>query len=249
MLWTRERVERGVLPYGTVVYAIGDVHGRADLLKTLVQAIRDDAVDSLVHRAVAVFMGDYVDRGPESRRVLDILSGDVLPGFEVRCLKGNHDVEMLGFLEDPDRGPGWVRHGGGETLASYGVKLPASLAPCMEWMDTRAAFDRALPAGHRRFLESLELLAVYGGYIFVHAGLMPGVSLNEQSEDDLLTIREPFLNDRKKFPWIVVHGHTPSRAPIHDTRRIGVDTGAFHTGVLTAVRLEGSAVDFIQVRN
>ena len=235
---------------GRLVYAIGDVHGRYDVLEPL---LRDIAADVLAtrpaERPLLVFLGDYVDRGPESRQVVDCILGLAADGaFEVAPLKGNHEEALLQFLDDPAFAATWMEHGGGSTLASYGVQPAATRTDVTAWGEVRDAFDETLPDRHRRFYQTLELIRVVGDYAFVHAGVRPGVAIEEQSERDLLWIRYEFLNDRGPFGKVVVHGHTPTEEPQMLPHRLGLDTGAYATGVLTAVRLYGEEQRLIQAR-
>lgn len=234
---------------GRIVYAVGDVHGRQDLLELLLARIVQDArAAGAAGTAQLIFLGDYIDRGPDSRGVLDLLCALRVAGG-ICFLKGNHEAAMLGFLEDPLRGPLWCMHGGRETFASYGLRAPSPDAPAAEWEWAQQELSGRLPAAHREFLESLPLRIHVGDYAFVHAGLRPGRALNEQSDEDLLWIRDDFLQDTRKFSKIIVHGHTPSLEPVWDGRRIGVDTGAYLSGVLTAARIQDDEVRFLAVRN
>ena len=226
---------------GRLIYAIGDIHGRADLLDLLLGQIRADSRDGPA--PVLVFLGDYIDRGLESRSVIDrllALQGEL--GAEVRFLKGNHEGAMLEFLRQSGSGQAWLAFGGAETLYSYGVRVPNPGASGDELRRASEALQAALPRAHLSFLKELELFVRYGNYVFVHAGLRPGRSLEAQVEEDLLTIREPFMRSRRKWPFIVVHGHTPELNVHIDARRIGLDTGAYATGRLSAVRLDGENV-------
>lgn len=233
------------IPDGVVLYAIGDVHGRADLLAPLLDAVLADAARA--EHAIVVGLGDYVDRGPDSRGVVELmLDAARQPSITVRGLRGNHDQALVDFLADAEAGPSWVRHGGGDTLASYGVPPPADLDDMRAWRDTREAFAAALPAAHARFFEDLSLSYVCGDYLFVHAGVRPGVALSAQTARDLLWIREPFLTGARPLEKLVVHGHTPAPRVHSDHRRIGLDTGAHVSGVLSACRLEGAARSFLQ---
>ena len=234
------------VPDGEVVYAIGDIHGRTDLLSALLALIERDAARGDPSKKTLVFLGDYVDRGPDSRGVIEMLSAGPLGGFDAHYLKGNHEQFLLDFLNDPDCLHAWCRNGGKPTLTSYGVdidRLERIGAPPEAW---REAFAAALPPAHLRFLESLELTCVIGDYVFVHAGLRPGVPLAEQVADDLLWIRHEFLDAEEPFGKIVVHGHTPERKPVVRTNRIGIDTGAVFSGCLTALRLANGTRDFLQ---
>lgn len=228
---------------------MGDVHGRLDLLDPLLERIRLDAADlEPANRPVLVFVGDYVDRGAASRgvieRVIELEAGD---GFEVRALKGNHEEALLAFLADPAFGPTWIEHGGAQTLSSYGVTPPILRMDGEAWDKARDALAEAMPPAHLAFLRRLELTAVIGDFLFVHAGVRPGVPLEAQREPDLLWIRQDFLNASGPFGKIVVHGHTPAEAAFLGEHRIGIDTGAYATGVLTAVRLEDDDRRLIQV--
>lgn len=233
---------------GRVVYAVGDVHGCYDLLKGLLEALVWDAA-SLDKRvgALLVFCGDYVDRGSRSRDVLDtVVWLSRQRSVESLFLKGNHEAMLLGFLDRPEQHVAWLRKDGLPTLRSYGVSIDAANADASHLRDALA--DR-MPAAHLRFLERLPTLFTCGGYAFVHAGLRPGVPLARQSKDDCLWIRDAFLDSDHRFEKVVVHGHSwdTDQPQLRDTR-IGVDTGAYATGVLTAVRLDGATVRFLQAR-
>lgn len=226
-------------PDGCTIWAIGDVHGRLDLLRPLVSEIQQDAARQS-GRVVAVFLGDYVDRGPESRGVIEFLTHLGAGGpVEWRFLLGNHEKTMLDFITDPSVGPQWCEFGGDATLASYGLKLPTLKHKTEAWTRLAADLDHKLTKVERAFLEGLELSISFGGYFFSHAGARPGLPLDRQSERDLLWIRNSFLESPTGFDRVVVHGHTPSREVHIDDRRIGVDTKAYASGVLSAVRLQG----------
>jgi serine/threonine protein phosphatase 1 len=232
---------------GALIYAVGDVHGRRDVLDILLAKIRADAALAGEPRPVLIFIGDYVDRGPDTRGVVEtVLALARETAFEVRPLRGNHEAQLLAFLEDPRAGPAWLEFGGGATLASYGVTPPAGRTDETGWEDTRRALAAALPDTHLAFFKQLEVAIVCGDYLFVHAGVRPGVPLNEQSEHDLLWIRDEFLSASRPFEKVVVHGHTPEAAPYLGRNRIGIDTGAYATATLTCVRLCGVDRAFIQ---
>lgn len=233
------------VPDDTRVYAVGDIHGRLDLLKKLVARIDEDAASAPESRIVIIFLGDYVDRGFQSKDVIDYLLGDTLSRYETYFLKGNHEAAFETFLSDPNFGPQWARFGGAETLMSYGIQPPRAKTVESEWEAVCEELNQTLPMEHRAFLTRLSLYATLGDYVFVHAGLKPGMPLDEQTERDLLWIREDFLKDGEAFDHVVVHGHTPIAEPHHDFRRIGIDTGAYLTGKLTAVRLIGTSVSFL----
>ena len=234
-------------PPGQRVYAVGDIHGRLDLLDRLLKALRDDnaAAAPCDHPPALVFLGDYIDRGLQSAAVIDRLLNEDWAPFQPRFLKGNHEAALLRFLESPDTGPGWMAFGGAETLHAYGLAAPALPADRTTWEAAAAALSAALPPEHLRFFKALEPCVRYGDYVFVHAGLRPGRALDSQTELDMLTIRDPFLNTRHAFPFTVVHGHTPVDAAEAKHGRIALDTGAYVTGRLSAVRLEREETSFL----
>jgi serine/threonine protein phosphatase 1 len=225
------------------IYAIGDIHGRLDLLERALAAIRGD-VDARGPAALTVTVGDYVDRGPDSRGVLDRLVADPFPTPYV-ALKGNHEDMLEAFLADAAAGPQWLDNGGLQTLRSYGVALDGF--GHAEFAQAREALRAALPAAHLEFLRGLRLSLSRGGFFFCHAGVRPGVPLHLQDAEDLLWIREPFLLSGADFGAIVVHGHTPVEEPELRKNRIGIDTGAFFSGRLTCVALGEGSPRFLRV--
>jgi serine/threonine protein phosphatase 1 len=233
-----------------LVYAVGDVHGRYDVLIPLLHDIAQDAlVTRPEQRPLLVFLGDYVDRGPESRQVVDLVLKLQADGaFEIAALKGNHEEALLQFLAEPAFAMTWMEHGGGATLTSYGVEPCLMRTDAGGWEMVRDIFVGVLPQAHRRFYEQLELVRIVGDYAFVHAGVRPGVGLDVQAAHDLLWIRYEFLNDRGPHDKVIVHGHTPAEEPQMLKHRLGLDTGAYATGVLTAVRLYGIEQRVIQAR-
>ena len=233
---------------GRLVYAVGDVHGHTDALRPLIRLLREDAARSApVERPLLVFLGDYVDRGPDSRGAIDmILAVEAEGPFEVVCLKGNHEDALLRVLSDAHFGPNWIENWGEATLRSYGVAVPAWGRAADETPRVQAELYDALPPGHRRFLARCVISLTVGDYLFVHAGVRPGVPLDAQEERDLMWIRYAFLESDEDFGKVVVHGHTPSQTPELKPNRIGIDTGVYMTGVLTAVRLEGTDQRFVQ---
>ena len=222
---------------GVRIYAIGDVHGRADLLAAVLARIDDDLDRRPVHRSIEVFVGDYIDRGPASREVLDILLARAR-SRETVFLKGNHETYVDDFLHDPAMLADWRSFGGFETLMSYGI-VPSLNPNPEEQIELAARFERVLPMAHRQWLGGLQTSFMCGDYFFVHAGVRPGVPLEDQCDSDLLLIREDFLECTDDFSKVVIHGHTP--VPQLDVRanRINIDTGAYATGRLTCLILEG----------
>lgn len=237
-------VKNAAVPDGARVYAIGDIHGRADMLDELLSLIEADAGPSGEPRLV--FLGDYVDRGPDSKGVLDRLCAIDKSETDAVFLKGNHEEIMLDFLAEPEDLPHWLDWGGEETLESYGVDPVGQSAAALA-----EAMNAALPTDHRKFLKNLVLTHIERDYLFVHAGLRPGAPLEEQSETDLLWIRKRFHNapPEDRPDYVVVHGHTPTDKPVDAGWRIGVDTGACYGGLLTAVALEGTKRRFISVKD
>lgn len=228
---------------GQRIYAVGDIHGRLDLLTAMIARIRADLAARPHPRPLIVFLGDYVDRGPDSRGVIETLLGLRQGEIPTAFLLGNHDRYVISYLEEPDWYDltyHWLADnlGGAQTLASYGVAGASAAHPAA----TRDPFAAAFPASHRAFLDSAALWLRHGAYVFAHAGIRPGVPLAEQDPEDLVWIREPFLASAEDFGFKVVHGHTIAKAVEHHPNRIAVDTGAFRTGVLSCVVLEDAEV-------
>lgn len=231
---------------GTRVYAVGDVHGSAEPLARMLSMLRFDAAQSgPLRRRVAVFLGDYVDRGLESRQVIDLLLANPLPGFETVFLKGNHEAWLLAFLDDAAVGREWLAAGGKATLLSYRVAASPPRRTPEHLERLRRALAAAIPDTHRAFLNGLATRHIEDGYAFVHGGIRPGTALSEQREEDLLWSHEEFLNDRRDHGKVIVHGHTITPAPDESHNRIGIDTGAYATGRLTSLVLEGTSRRFL----
>ncbi len=259
------------LPAGLLIYAIGDIHGRADLLRDITAQVQSQATTQTnfqlspqsasqlapesrsprdspapTLRNLLIYLGDYVDRGPDSKAVIDFLLAGPPPGFEAIYLKGNHEEALLHFLEEPSFGEEWRHYGGLETLQSYGVKNVTSRIAGEGFERARDEFEELLPASHRTFLEGLEISATFGDYFFAHAGVRPGVSLDDQIEQDLLWIREDFVKWTGRFGKVVVHGHTITAEPELLPNRIGIDTGAYLSNTLSCVVLEGDTRTVLQ---
>jgi serine/threonine protein phosphatase 1 len=232
------------LPDGLRVYAVGDIHGRLDCLLLMESAIRRDLIARPPEgEAIVIFLGDYVDRGPDSKGVVNVLLRRRFAGLSVRFLMGNHEDAMLRFLDDPRIGASWFAYGGLATLASYGVES-SRLGTKGASEELSIALTEKLPLEHRDFLAGLELFIELGGYLFVHAGIRPGKPLEAQRRDDLLGIREPFLS-AKDLPWRVVHGHTVVDRPVLGPSRVALDTGAYATGTLTCAVIEGAEIEIL----
>jgi serine/threonine protein phosphatase 1 len=232
------------LPPGERVYAVGDIHGRVDLASRMQELIRGHAARAPHASVTVVWLGDYVDRGPSSREVIDLLIGFAASEDRSVFLMGNHEEALLRFLVDARDGLQWFRLGGLETLASYGVDVE-TLHFGLDLDDIRSAFLAALPDAHREFFLALELSRSIGDFFFCHAGVRPGVALGAQAPHDLIWIREEFLNWREDFGMTIVHGHTPVAEPELRPNRVNVDTGAFATGRLTCAVIEGTTISFL----
>jgi serine/threonine protein phosphatase 1 len=236
------------LPPQTVVYAVGDIHGRLDLLQGAIEEIeRAAGAAKSGARVTAVFLGDYIDRGPEARGVIDRLIAfrDAKP-CEIVFLRGNHEQFLLDMIDGRAEGTAWLDYGGVETLASYGVAWPPPLGP----RDVNRLGEKlreAIPAAHLHFLRETQLNAERGDYVFVHAGLRPERLLSEQSDADMLWFR--YYNDDEPIHGrTVVHGHTPRARPVAGRWRIGIDTEAYDSGALTLARFEGDYATFLKVQ-
>jgi serine/threonine protein phosphatase 1 len=217
------------------LYVIGDIHGRLDLLDRMINAVQRD-IEEHGDDAITVTLGDYIDRGPDSRGVIDRLAGNPFPTPYI-ALKGNHEALLEAFLADPAVGRHWRSLGGLETLHSYDVPVNGIIVG-KDYAATAQNLRAALPEEHMRFLQSMKTSLNHGKYFLCHAGVRPGVPLEGQTEEDLLWIRGAFLKSRMGFGKIIVHGHTPTVEPEVLPNRINVDTGAFVTGRLTCAVLD-----------
>lgn len=229
-------------------YAVGDVHGRLDLLDLLLARIHADMEQRPPRDTVLVFVGDLIDRGPSSAGVVERLRTYSHPRVRPVFLLGNHEEVLLRILEgDASLIASWLKFGGAECFRSYGGD-PGALER-MAGGEAVDAVRRAVPDQHVEFLRGFGDTFRFGDYLFVHAGIRPGIPLEEQRQSDLRWIREPFLLDDTDHGFVVVHGHTIALKVEERTNRIGIDTGAFATGVLTALGIEGSDRWFIDARN
>jgi serine/threonine protein phosphatase 1 len=215
---------------------VGDIHGRDDLLAEMAEQVSADVKVRSFDDAVTVFLGDYVDRGHGSRRVVEQLARGEWP-TSIIALAGNHEDLLMAFLENAEVLAAWRSLGGLETLHSYGVEVGLARGG-RGFKAVQTAFAAEFPEHHRRFLEGLDISTYIGDYFFCHAGVRPGVPLDRQNRDDLLNIRGPFLSSEVEHGKLVVHGHTPSVDPEIRPNRIGIDTGAYATGRLTCLVLE-----------
>ncbi len=219
------------------LYAVGDVHGRLDLLEALEERIVDHAGGSGEDLWV-VLLGDMVDRGPASAQVIEHVMKPPRSGFRRLCLSGNHEEGMLAAFESPEGFAWWCRYGGLETLASYGVSMSQLEPGERSWETNRAVLEAYVPHAHRRFLAELPVALQVPGYVLVHGGLKPGVGMDEQTDTDLRWFRYPPRPVTPGPEGCVVHGHTVMERALVSDGRIGIDTGAYATGRLTAVRLK-----------
>jgi serine/threonine protein phosphatase 1 len=247
IVWPHEKFlvcgRRPSLPAGLRVYAIGDIHGRLDLLNQLLSLINADVAQFPAIRPVYVFLGDYIDRGHWSRETIDRLI-EHADEHESVFLKGNHELIAISCLSDRTKIDHWLRLGGMETLSSYGV-APDLFANRKQAAGTQLAFHNALPQSHFRFLRNLRESFASGDFFFVHAGVKPDVDLAHQTEKDLLWIRHEFLLSSRDFGKIIIHGHTPTEEIELRSNRINIDTGAFATGRLTCLVIEGETLSVI----
>ena len=237
---TRRRV-----PDGTLVYCVGDIHGRHDLLRELAGRVEVDTKTRSFEHAVTVFLGDYIDRGPGAKHVIEQLAANEWP-TSIIALAGNHEDFLMSFLDDAEILDFWRSQGGLETLHSYGVDVGPAMAG-RDFAAVQAVFTARLPKHHRDFFKALKVSVVIGDYFFCHAGVRPGVALDRQNRDDLLNIREPFLSSEAEHGKLIVHGHTPAAAPEIRRNRIGIDTAAYATGRLTCLVLEKEQQRFLHV--
>ncbi len=265
-----------ITPEDAVIYAIGDIHGSSDLLRKIIEGIRIDSRGRGAGRRVAVFLGDYVNRGSDSRAVVELALDPGLPGFEIVTLKGNNEDLLLRFLDgNLSVGAHWLDYGGVETMSHYGMAIanphrrePAELE-ALRWQSEsmpdygvstvepqgpdraaleqlRRSFAAVLPRRHLEFFRSLRVAHREGDYYFVHAGIRPGVPLEGQTDLDRMWIRQSFLDSDADHGAVVVHGHSIAPAPEVRHNRIGIDTGAYRSGVLTCLVLDGAERAFLQ---
>jgi len=231
------------LPEGRRVYAVGDVHGCLGLLDSLLGAIEADDAASSPAETTIVLLGDLVDRGPDSAGVI-ARARELKQRRDTRILGGNHEEMFLRSLHDLEMFRHFIRHGGRETALSYGIEKRAFLEATLE--EAQELMRQAVPQEDVDFLESFEDMVTIGDYLFVHAGIDPRVPLAEQKKHDLRWIREPFLSHTERHELVVVHGHTIRDEPEDCGNRIGIDTGAYSSGRLTALRLEGTSRRYIE---
>jgi serine/threonine protein phosphatase 1 len=229
-------------PADTRIYAIGDIHGRADLLTETMERINEDLWRRPITFAVEIYLGDYVDRGPDSKGVIDLLAERLIRNNAI-CLRGNHEDLLERFLDDASVLDSWLSLGALHTLASYGASSRAEGGERASELHER--FCQIFPRAHELFLKCLKPWVCCGDYLFVHAGIRPSVPFDRQVMNDLLWIRDEFLSSPHHHGKYIVHGHTPVPHPDIRPNRINIDTGAWRSGTLTCVILEGTSVQFL----
>ena len=243
------------VPEGLILFAIGDIHGRVDLLRELHEKIIEEIADKPEDcQKVVLYVGDYIDRGLNSFEVIDLLTSDPLPGFEGVFLMGNHEEMLIRFLQDPTLGDFWFSIGGKATALSYIGQIRRQTPEVREALGSQdpgaihEILRDAIPLEHLKFFAKLKLSHEVGDYFFVHAGIKPGIEIEDQTPRDLLWIRDEFIKSKKDHGKVVVHGHSISHDPELCPNRINVDTGAFATNNLTCLVLEGATQHFISTR-
>ena len=234
------------LPENNRIYCVGDIHGRHDLLLELHNLIKEDAL-TYTGTKTLIYLGDYIDRGSESKQVIDCLLSTPFPDFKSVYLLGNHEQVLLQFLhnDDPSLANDWFKFGGIATLISYGVEI-RGIPTLKDIARIRAELSDKIPITHLDFYKKLNLSYESGNYFFVHAGIKPKLRLEQQKPEDMLWIREEFLNSKHYHSKIIVHGHTVTPKPEHLSNRIGIDTGAYSSGKLTCAVFENLDCKFIQ---
>ena len=234
-------------PAGKRCYAIGDVHGRLDLLKGLLASIADHNRQRPQRKTTIVMLGDLIDRGPDSRGVIDHLRNPPEMGASFVFLKGNHEEMLLrGLSGDSTTLTKWIGLGGDQCIKSYGVEPGSLLGQPPETVE--AILTAHIPLSHIRFLEGFSDSARFGDYLFVHAGIRPGLRLEDQRPTDLRWIRKEFLSSELAHEFLVVHGHSVTTEVEQRNNRIGIDTGAYRSGILTAICIEDEKTEFLQYK-
>ena len=230
-------------------YAVGDIHGRLDLIQPLISKIEKDISQHPEDKPILIFLGDYIDRGPDSKGVIDTLIS-LKKKYECVFLKGNHEDILLMFLKDAKKGPLWLINGGIETLKSYGIKQISEEDKKNNYPELQNQLLKKIPKNHISFFKStLQLTYEIKDYLFVHAGVRFNTPINKQKKQDLLWIREPFLSEDTNFEKIIVHGHSINeKDPEIKSNRIGIDTGAYYTDILTCFVIAGDKTYFLNTK-
>lgn len=231
-----------------LTYAIGDIHGRDDLFLKILNEVREDA-EALGEKPRVILLGDYIDRGARSSDVLErIVKLEDEDWLDLVVLLGNHELAFIKFCVDCAYGASWLEHGGEATLASYGIPSIRDRENPEKWLELQQQTVSIVPKPHLQLLSDAHIFHVAGDYLFVHGGVKPGVPIEDQSAETLLQIRDEFLASPKASEYVVVHGHSANESASNIKWRIGIDTGAYATGTLTAVRLNGTERKLIHTR-
>lgn len=233
------------LPPDHRVYCVGDIHGRCDLLVELHRQIEQDLRGYRGNTSL-IYLGDYLDRGSSSAEVIDTLLNQPLAMDEVIHLRGNHEQAMLDFLQNAEQGRNWLGYGGLETLLSYRATIGRMPSSSDDLEALRERLSESLPPSHLAFLQQTPLFHSLGDCLFVHAGINPNLPLTEQRAEDLLWIKEGFTLSEQRWEKVIIHGHTISEKPEVCHNRIGLDTGAFLSGILTCGVFEKESLRFLQ---
>lgn len=239
------------VPQGVRVYAIGDIHGQLDLLEQLHEKIREDLkTKPNASKTKIIYLGDYINRGTQSREIINRLLDKPVENAHALYLMGNHEFALIQFLSGNMGYAEWLNWGGDQTLLSYDMDVVSPYADIAEIEALRTEFRTRIPTRHYHFLSKLQPYQVEGDYVFVHAGIRPGVPLHEQKLQDLILIRDEFLRNPVTCGKTVIHGHTVFKAPHirksrHRIDSIGIDTGAYNSGKLTAIVLENEGYHFL----
>ena len=232
---------RSITPPNTRIYAVGDVHGHIKLLEIIHTLIRNDLEKNPVDDYKLIFLGDYIDRGPDSAGCIEYLINLMAENNNVICLKGNHEDKLENFLADPiGFADSFFTYGGIDTAVSYGIDMAEYRGRDDEISRKGSELSNSIPAHHKSFYSKLDKSVTFGAYMFVHAGVRPGVALDQQSEDDLIWIRSEFITNQQLYEKVIIHGHTPAYPMEVQPNRINVDTHAYQTGVLSCLVLQGS---------
>lgn len=244
---TTTQLGQSKTPDNTRLFAIGDVHGCLEELKALHQLIMNDLAANPVKNYKIIHLGDYVDRGPQSCGCIQFLLDMTRENQNVLCFKGNHEDKFLKFLREPiETVDSFLTYGGEECAISYGVKPPDNALSDEQTISFCEEMRKAIPIEHTDFLENLPTSYIAGDYMFVHAGIRPGVPLDAQDDYDLMWIRKDFLPHKEPFEKVIIHGHTPHHHVRVETNRINIDTMAFSTGKLTCLVLEADQYRFLE---
>jgi len=241
------RLGQSAAPTDTRIYAIGDVHGYLQLLTSIHQKIRGDLENRPTGQYAIIFLGDYIDRGPDSAGCVQFLLNLCSEDNHVICLKGNHEDRLEQFLDNPlELAKSFFTYGGVECAQSYGVDMSEFRGTDKDILKVCDKLRKKIPYEHKRFYSQLSMTVTLGDYLFSHAGVRPGVSLEQQSDNDLMWIRSEFISNKSLYDKVIIHGHTPTYPMEILPNRINADTWAYDTGVLSCVELEGTGYRVIE---